>query len=394
MSLKIISQLGLILLAVLLMVGCGTGQPPRPGKTLIQVDPGRLGPIRDNLEPKSLILAIDRSLEYLRRLPPQRRVGLGPDRTTVGGLIESLERVLNLVAQEGLSESFGDRLKRDFAFYETPQEMLYTGYYEPLLEARRKPQGRFSTPLLTRPRDLVTVNLKDFNLKSIKRGIIRGRVENGRLKPYPTRAGIEAGELSGQGLELAWVDPVEAYFLHVQGSGRVRFPDGTEILVNYADQNGRSYVSLGRVMIKRGLLKREEVTLQSIKAYLRDHPEQVEELLNANPSYVFFRVVENGPLGALGVPVTANRSVALDRRLFPDGALCLVETEFPRIEDGRIVAWERGRRFYLAQDTGGAIKGYGRADLFFGHGQAAELGAGHMKHRGRFFVIVHKSVIE
>jgi len=238
---------------------------------------------------------------------------------------------------------------------------------------------------------LISLNLKDFGLEP---RIIRGRVVGRKLVPYHTRSEIDQGALEGQGLELAWVDPVEAFFLHIQGSGRVLFPDGRQLLVNYADQNGRPYVSLGRVMIERGLLARDGLSMQKLKQYLFDHPDEVQELLTTNPSYVFFRVVEAGPLGCLGVPLTPGRSLALDRRIFPDAALGFIRTQKPVVDQGQIAGWQDFSRLVLFQDTGGAIKGPGRADLFFGHGPEAELGAGHMKKTGRLAVLVHRSVVK
>ena len=390
----------LVLGLVLLVLGSSFGCGPKARHELFKVGPARLGPLADDpylFEPDreaaaaSLEKAIKQSLAYLDRLPPQREVRLGSARTTVQGLAWSLQETLRLLERHRLSDRFFRSLKADFHFFSAADPVLFTGYYEPLLEGREVPDEDHPQPLFAPPEDLISLNLADFGLKP---KIVRGRLKGRRLVPYHDRAEIDGGALKGRNLELAWVDPVEAFFLHIQGSGRVRFPDGRLVQVNYADQNGHPYVSLGKVMIQRGLLTREEMSLQAIKAYLRAHPQEVDELLAANPSYVFFRLVEEGPLGALAVPLTPGRSIAVDRRLFPDGALCLVKARLPQVEGDRISGWTETSRLFLIQDTGGAIRGLGRADLFFGHGLKAEVAAGHLKEKGRLFVIVHKKVVK
>ena len=235
------------------------------------------------------------------------------------------------------------------------------------------------------------VNLKDFGLEP---KVIRGRVKGTRLKPYLDRTTIDGGALKDRDLEIAYVDKIDAFFLHIQGSGKIVLPGGEEIRVNYADQNGRDYSSLGRAMIKQGLMVKEEVTLQSLKQYLRDHPDQVDDLLSVNQSYVFFRTRSGpGPLGCFNQPVTPYRSVALDRKVYPPAVPVFLETDKPIIEGGTIAGWAPLKRLALNQDTGGAIKGPLRADLFCGGGPLAELTAGSMKQRGRLTVLIKKTAL-
>lgn len=217
--------------------------------------------------------------------------------------------------------AIADRGKRDG---------LFTGYYEPELRGSRTPSDRFSVPIYRRPDDLVTVDLGAFNDEWRGRRLA-GRVEDGRLKPYPTRADITSGALSDQGLELVWVDdPIGAFFLQVQGSGRVRLEEGGDLRIGYAATNGRPYRSIGREMIARGLMKREEVSLQSLRDWLKSHPDQATEILNANPSFVFFRELpEDGPIGAQGVALTPGRSLAVDRAFMPLGVPVWLETTYP-----------------------------------------------------------------
>ena len=377
-----------MLLIVLFLAGCGPKTGPRVD--LKRVSPPPVRELADDLDRESLVRAVNLSLAYLKRLPPQRPVKLGQESTTAQGMIFSLEEVLRLVNLHGLGPQFFRALQEDFQFFSAADQVLFTGYYEPLLDGREEPDQAHPTPLLAPPDDLVILNLKDFGLEP---KIIRGRVQGRRLVPYHTREEIGQGALAEKGRPLAWVDPVDAFFLHIQGSGRVRLPDGREILVNYADQNGHPYVSLGKVMIERGLMAKEDVSLQSLKDYLRSHPREMDELLAANPSFVFFRVVEDGPLGCLEVPLTPGRSVALDRKVYPDACLGLIRVNLPLIRDGRIETWEEKTRLVLVQDTGGAIRGPSRLDLFFGHGEEAEIGAGNMKEQGRFLIMIHKKVL-
>jgi membrane-bound lytic murein transglycosylase A len=194
-------------------------------------------------------------------------------------------------------------------------------------------------------------------------------------------------------LEIAWVeDSIDLFFLHIQGSGLIRLPDGALLSVGYAAQNGRPYRSIGRLLIDRGEVPREEMSMQRLRRYLNDNPQARVEVFNTNESYVFFRVLQGGPLGSLEVPVTPGRSIATDARLFPKGAMVLIQTEIPRIDgDGRLAGWRPITRFALNQDTGGAIRGLQRADIYFGSGREAAGLAGYMNRPGKMFFLVAKS---
>ncbi|MDX1631392.1 MAG: MltA domain-containing protein [Thermoanaerobaculia bacterium] len=268
---------------------------------------------------------------------------------------------------------------------------LFTGYYEPLLHGSRTRGGRYQVPLHVRPPDLVTVDLGRFR-QDLEGRRIAGRLRGRSLVPFPDRAAIRTGALAGRGLELVWVDdPVDAFFLQVQGSGRVRLPDGREVRLGYAAQNGHPYHSIGRELIDRGELSREEVSLQSIRRWLRNHPEEAEKVMNTNASYVFFRRLEGpGPLGSLGVPVTPERSLAVDERFHPLGAPVWVDTVVPK--PGETGGEEPFRRLLVAQDTGGAIRGPVRGDIFWGHGGRAEQIAGRMKGEGRLWLLLPRTV--
>ena len=263
-------------------------------------------------------------------------------------------------------------------------EGLVTGYYEPLLRGSRYPTARYRFPIHAPPEDLLVVDLSTVypELKNLR---LRGRLQGNKVVPYFTRADIEAGSAPVRGKELVWVDdPVDLFFLQIQGSGRVRLENGEVVRVGYADQNGHPYRSIGKWLVEKGELTLDKASMQGIKDWGRRNPERLPELLNANPSYVFFRELPNhlsGPLGALGVPLTAERSIAIDPRGMPLGAPVWLATTRPNSS-------ETLNRLMLAQDTGGAIRGNVRADFFWGFGEEAGRQAGAMKQKGRMWALL------
>ena len=267
---------------------------------------------------------------------------------------------------------------------------LFTGYYEPLLHGSRKRGGKYTVPLYTRPPELVMVDLGRFR-EDLKGTRIAGQVEDGSLVPYPDRKEIDAGALNGRKLEAVWVDdPIAAFFLHVQGSGRVQLAEGGEMRLGYAAQNGHPYTAIGRELINRGALRREEVSLQTIRAWLEAHPQEAREVMETNPSYVFFQKLEGeGPLGAQGVPLTPGRSLAVDRTHVPLGVPLWLVSGVPSPKEGEPDG--RLRRLLVTQDTGGAIRGPVRGDVFWGFGAEAEAIAGRMKHRGKVWLLLPKT---
>jgi len=273
---------------------------------------------------------------------------------------------------------------------------LFTGYYEPLVRGSRRRHGAYQTPLYRQPPDLVQVDLGEFR-DSLKGQRIAGRVRDGRLKPYDDRSGIEAGALAGRNLELVWLDDAaDAFFLQVQGSGLVQLDDGGQMRVGFAAQNGHSYLAIGRVLIERGVLTRETVSLQTIRAWLAAHPAEAPALMRQNPSYVFFRELpkpkddSDGPPGAEGVALLPGRSMAVDRRHFALGLPLWIDTTRPALQPG---ATDMPlQRLMVAQDTGGAITGGVRGDVFWGHGAEAEALAGRMKQPGRLWLLLPKAV--
>jgi len=265
--------------------------------------------------------------------------------------------------------------------------VLYTGYYTPELDASPVRDEAHPFAIYAMPDDVVTAELGLFRPKYMN-DRLSGMVVDGRYVPYFSRKEIEDGALSGRGLELAWCkDPVELFFMHVQGSGVLAYPDGTRKHANYAGANGRPYRSIGRLLIERRKATLDKMSLSFIQTYLRLHPEEAGEIMDYNESYVFFRLEDDGPFGSTGVPVTPERSVAVDNSLFPAGALAFIETEVPVFTDGKPDGWEPYSRFVMAQDTGGAIKTAGRADIYFGSGELARLRAGYMRREGRLYFL-------
>lgn len=303
----------------------------------------------------------------------------------------ALARVQEGAVRQTLIEHFRPwRAYTDLRTGEMRGEGLFTGYFEPVLRGSRTRQGAFQTPLHRRPNDLVTVELGQFR-ENLRGQRLAGRIERGQLIPYADRAAIAGGALRGKNLEILYVDnPVDAFVLQIQGSGRVRLDDGRELRLGFAAQNGHAYIALGKVLADAGLVNPENITLPAIRAALSARPQEVQDWLNRNPSYVFFEEQPNatGPLGAQGLPLTAGRSLAIDRAHWPLGMPFWVATRIP-VESGGDMAFTR---LMIGQDTGGAIRGPIRGDIFFGPGRQAEWVAGHMKGQGAKWVLLPRAV--
>lgn len=346
----------------------------------------------------SLEDALKRNLGYLRKIPSGRSFEYGRNTYTVQDVVESQEVFLSLISEGLGQQEFKRRLKKDFNLYRASgragnKKVLFTGYFEPVFEARLTPDETFRHPIYQKPDDLVKIDLSPFGEEFIGKSII-ARIEGSRVVPYYSRRQIAVEKaLEGRNLEIAWLkDPVDVAFLQIQGSGRLELGEGKAMSVGYAEKNGHPYRALGRYLVDKGFLTMEEVSMQSIRACLSNHPEIVDEVLSYNPSFVFFRTLGEGPvLGSLNTPITPGRTVALDSSLFPPGALVFIKSKKPMVNNkGEMTGWEEFSRFVVNQDTGGAIRGAGRADLFWGSGPYAELAAGHMKHEGDLYVLIKK----
>lgn len=272
---------------------------------------------------------------------------------------------------------------------------LLTGYYEPLLTGSREREHPRQVPLRAMPTDLLIIDLSAVAPK-LKGMRLRGRLDGQRVVPYANRQQIEDGErLYGLGAQpvIAWADdPVDAFFLEIQGSGRLQLRDGSMIRIGYADQNGHPYQAIGNTLVRRGALKKEEVTAPAIQAWLRAHPEEGRKVMQTNPGVVFFRELPDspddpsaGPVGAMSVPLTPHRSLAVDRSRIPLGSPVFIQSTHP-------VSQQPMARVMLAQDTGGAIRGGRRGDYFWGFGPDAGLAAGLMKAPARMWLLVPRGL--
>lgn len=382
------------------LAGCDILKRERVGierPSLVKVSLGEFPEFTDDMFWEGLEPCTLQSISYFKRVPPTRVFRFGDDRFDAEHMIRSLEHFLNFIRQQPSMASIKGYIEANYWVYrsvgdvETGQ-VLFTGYYEPLLRGSLKKSGEYPVPIYTRPDDLITIDLSLFSHRFPQEKII-GRYTGRTVVPYYDRQEIDnGGVLDGKCRELAWVrDPVDLFFLQIQGSGKIYLNDGKLINAHYHTSNGRPYRSIGKLLIEQGKIPRSEMSMQKIRTYLQDHPEEVQTILNYNPSYVFFREEEDGPFGSLEVKLTPRRSIALDRRIFPPAAMAFIETEKPAVDaDGQIYAWEDFRQFVLHQDTGGAIRGPGRADLFWGNGPYAEIAAGHMQQPGNLYFLILK----
>ncbi|MGD2088115.1 MAG: murein transglycosylase A [Candidatus Aminicenantes bacterium] len=366
--------------------------------------------ISDAADVESLVRAIDYSLTYFDRIeketgtecPQSTMVSFGKEQVPAVHIKESLLDFKAQLKRYGLTREFFQYVSQNYRFYQSAaqEEVLFTGYFEADLKGSLAPSEVYRYPLYRRPGDLYRVDLSSFSLQGIikYKGLprtLRGRLsaDNRTIVPYYTREEIDCRQkLAGNDLEIVWIDdPIDVFFLHIQGSGMVTLDNGETLRVNYDESNGHPYYAIGRYLVQQEILTLENVSMQSIREYLEKHPEKMEEIFITNPSYVFFRVVDDGPMGAIGVPVTAFRSIATDGYLFPKGALCYVETQLPVFDNrDRITGWQAYSGFVLNQDTGGAICGPGRVDLFTGYGKKSKLIAGHLKQYGTFYFLIKK----
>jgi membrane-bound lytic murein transglycosylase A len=353
----------------------------------------------DDMTYNGLEDSILQSLSYLNKIPADRQFIFGEDQYNTEHMIKSLQHFLDYIQTRPPRQDLKEFIQSDYHIYrsvgrDSKGEVLYTGYYEPLLNGSLVRSEQYRFPIYTRPRDLITIDLSLFHEKFRGEKII-GRYTDQSVVPYYDRSEIETeGVLEDKAGVLAWAeDPVDVFFLQIQGSGKVQLDNGELFNVHYQTTNGRPYRSIGKLLIDEEKISVADMSMQKIREYLHNHPDEIDAVLNYNPSYVFFKIEPNGPLGNINVKLTPGRSIALDRRIFPPAALAFIETEKPLIDDaGQIQSWQRFSRFALNQDTGGAIRGPGRADLFWGNGSYAEIAAGHLKHTGKLYFLVLKSI--
>jgi membrane-bound lytic murein transglycosylase A len=403
-----------VVFCLLLLVFQGCGRIPAPEPTpapepapevepgaeveagvMVRVAPASYPRFTDDMNYDGLDQAIGRSVAYLMKLPEDRQFSFGQERFSRNHVLESLQRFLFFIEKNPSTEELNRFLADHYLVYRSrgadgEGRVLFTGYYEPLIAGSLSRSEKYAWPIYGRPSDLVSVDLSLFSDACEGKRII-GRVSSRTLVPYHDRKAIDfGGAVEGKAMPIAWVeDPVDLFFLHVQGSGKISLEDGATRNVHYDTSNGLPYRSIGKALIESGKIPREEMSMQAIREYIKRHPDEAGDIFGSNPSYIFFKFEEGGPYGCLGEAITTGRSLAVDKSIFPMAGLSFVQTTKPVVdENGDISGWEDFTRFMLNQDTGGAIKGPARADIFWGNGSYAEIAAGHLKHDGALFFLV------
>ena len=363
------------------------------GSALKKLSVSRYPEFTDDMNYDGLKEAIQESLTYLRKLPPDRKFRFDEDVYDTQHMIKTLALLGDFLGYAPSKETLNKFIRSCFQVYKArgrkeTGDVLFTGYYEPALEASASPGPAFPYPVFARPEDHVVIDLSRFGPRFKGEKQIVGRVTDDRtIIPYYDRREINEGRLAGKVHPLAYVkDRVDLFFLQIQGSGKLYIDGGAPFYVQYHTTNGHPYKSIGALLIREGKIAREEMSMQKIRSYLREHPDEVDDVLNYNPSYVFFKLNKDGPCGCYGTKVTAGRSVALEKRIFPAAAVGFMTSQKPVVDAaGNISKWQDFSRFVLNQDTGGAIKGPGRADLFWGDGPYAEIAAGYSQHPGELY---------
>ena len=340
----------------------------------------------------NLAISIDQSLAYLKKIPASRRFTCGDRSFSAQQLIDSLIFFQKLLQEYPDPREFNHQIRRFFTVYRIndilvppSQRMLITGYYYPLFSGSLERQAPYIHPLYKVPEELIIQTGKNGSQET-------GRLEQGRFVPFWTRKEIEK-ESRLRGQELIWLkDPFDSFVLHIQGSGMIQLPDGELRGLHYAQRNGRQYTSIGKYMVDTGRMRLEEVTMDSIRQYLLRHPEERETILYQNESYIFFQWAPPASvIGSLGRELTPGRSIAADRQWYPPGALVFLDSRRPVMEQGSLKDWQRMQRFVTVQDSGSALKGPSRIDIFWGSGEQAGQEAGCMKENGFVYLLVLKT---
>ena len=393
-----LKKLIFISLAILSLVACARPPVTRPEMALEPLSWWRSVSPQDDLAFKDIAAAARQSLEYYKKLPPETAFSFGPAKVTALDMAVTLQNFLLIVENASLSdEQKTKQIKKEFDFYQSVGsdgwgKVLVTGYYEPMLSCRVNADDVYKYPLYKRPNDIIEIDLTLFG-NDFPRNKLSARIEGRKVLPYYSREEIDQKQaLANRNLEMLWCnDHVDIYFLQIQGSGKADLGNGNIVSILYDGQNGRQYKSLGKQLIDKGAIAKENMSMPAIREYLWQHPDEIVPLLNQNPSYVFFRMDMGPSLGNIGVPLTPGRSIATDNKLLPKGALAIIETQKPVIENGVIKEWKHFSRFVLNQDTGGAIKGPGRVDLFWGQGSDAQIAAGYMQQEGKVYFLIRKN---
>jgi len=368
---------------------------------LVKLAPYQYPKFSDDLNYQKLEMALLESINYFSRVPNTRTYSYGNEKFTALHIKQSLQVFLLFIRKKPTAGELQKFINANYLVYKSvggkkTSKVLFTGYYEPSLKGSYIKDDRFKYPIYGKPDDLVSINLSLFSdrFKGEKNLMARYTGDNkDTIIPYFSRKELtDNNHLKTVSKPIVWVDdPVDLFFLEIQGSGKISLQNGEVINVHYHTKNGRPYKSIGRYLIENKKIKKEDISMQSIRAYIKENPDEMDDIFNYNQSYVFFKTEESGPLGCLGVVVTEGRSIATDRRIFPQGALAFIATKKPVVDGyNNITEWENFNRFVFNQDTGGAIIGPGRTDIFWGNGEYAKIAAGHMQHLGDLYFLIKK----
>ena len=356
---------------------------------------------KDDMGPASLKRVINNQLGVMYAQDPASPVRLGDYSLTRGRLIETLEEFQKLLQKNLPQEAFDKKISEDFLLYRVgkgkDKKVLFTGYYRPVIRGSPIPSPRYRFPIYQMPP-------KNFNIAKKQEGVrlvgsnlgikkIR-QLESRKNWRNLTREEIDRkGALNNQGLEVAWLEnELERYFLHIQGSGVLEFPDGTLQGVRYQGSNKYSYNGIGKLMIRDGVITTGQGSMQGIKKYFAKNPQDISKYLNQNKRYIFFSLTDKGAIGSGGGELVGGRSIATDKSIYPAGGLAFVKVRQPVLDaNNRIKSWKLISRFVLDQDTGSAIRGKGRADLYFGTGRKAGAMAGHYHEKAEVYYLIKKS---
>lgn len=398
-----------LLLLSFILSGCVPVPARKPAGTAVpafrQVPPEKFPRFSDAIAKEGFYLAAERSSSYLDSLSKKKKkfYQVGHKRVTPGLLADSIREFVKILKGSKDEEELNRRIKNSFDLFQLAGsdgkgKVVFSSYYEPLFKASLEKTGEYPFPIYARPSDMVVAELELFNKKKWKGEKVVGRVKDGKFVPYFTREQIDFKDrLAGRGLELAWLkNRADIMDLHIEGSGRLKLPDGTMTKALYAATNGLPFKGWMTLLVNSGAIPRDEITHERAKKYLAEHPDAEAWILSRNRRYTFFRLApvtdpDEGPFGTMGAPIVGGRSVAVDPQIVPLGALAYIEVPMPRVsEGGKVLGITPDSRFVLCQDTGGAIKGAGRVDFFAGHGAKARGFAFNLWESGKLYLLLLK----
>jgi len=346
----------------------------------------------DDSQNETLLTGAVRHLHYLNKLPNDSLFTFGSDAYPISHLRDSMTSFIDILKQDPAPEELARIISENYTAYQAggrkehaKGEMLFTGYYEPFLQGSLTKKAPYLFPLYSTPPTLLKV--KDAKSGKI---LFKRRDQSNRLQPFWTRKEIEENGYAA-GSELVYVkDPVDAFILHIQGSGKIQLTDGSIRSIHYAASNGLEYLSIGKLLVDQGKINLKDASIPTIRAYLVAHPDEQNAILYHNKKFIFFSWAPAGdPVGSIGEPLVAGRSIAIDPDILPQQAFAFLQSKKPELDsDGNIIRWVTMQRFVFPQDTGSAIKGAGRADIYWGNSSYAKTAAGSMKETGTLYFLV------